>query len=279
MPKISKLINVFKSCIGRGGNTKKCKTAPDVFHDLRISINNNLNSKNSKDVSFDVVDSAKNKSTLHYVTDLANLKELLQKNVDPNIQDENGNTALDVTGNFEKAKMLLEYDARVNDYKQMSEILHYCGRNSVENKIILSLLIHTNTNTNFTKANLVRQCKEPHEKAERLIKRIEKIEGLIYQSKEVETLRVYVDRLQNLKNKYEKAKDSSQAVSKIILDYIENQESYALKAKLVTICQNLGLVEDYSEVESENEVSNYLDEAFDLLDTELAGEEFQNSAL
>ncbi|KJW05654.1 putative ankyrin repeat [Rickettsia argasii T170-B] len=35
--------------------------------------------------------------------------------------------------------------------------------------------------------------------AERLIKQIEKIEGLIYQSKEVETLRVYVDRLQSLK--------------------------------------------------------------------------------
>ncbi|AEK74563.1 hypothetical protein Rh054_02970 [Rickettsia conorii subsp. heilongjiangensis 054] len=44
--------------------------------------------------------------------------------------------------------------------------------------------------------------------AKRLIKQIEKIEGLIYQSKEVETLRVYVDRLQSLKNKYEKAKDS-----------------------------------------------------------------------
>ncbi len=233
----------------------------------------------SKDVSFDAVDSTENKSTLHYVTDLADLKELLQKNIDPNIQDENGNTALDVTGNFEKAKMLLEYGARVNDYKQMSEILHYCGRNSVENKIILSLLIHNNANTNFTKANLVRQCKEPHEKAERLIKRIEKIEGLIYQSKEVETLRVYVDRLQNLKNKYEKAKDSSQAVSKIILDYIENQESYGLKAKLITTCQNLGLIEDYSEVAQENAVYKCLDEAFDLLDTELAGEEFQNSAL
>ncbi|WP_245207404.1 MULTISPECIES: hypothetical protein [spotted fever group] len=59
--------------------------------------------------------------------------------------------------------------------------------------------------------------------AEWLIKQIEKIEGLIYQSKEVETLRVYVDRLQSLKNKYEKAKDSSQAVLKIILDYIKNQ--------------------------------------------------------
>ncbi|MFV9929820.1 MAG: hypothetical protein AB8U82_02695 [Rickettsia endosymbiont of Haemaphysalis japonica] len=52
---------------------------------------------------------------------------------------------------------------------------------------------------------------------------MKKIEGLIYQSKEVETLRVYVDRLQSLKNKYEKAKDSSQAVLKIILDYIKNQ--------------------------------------------------------
>ncbi|MFV9874256.1 MAG: hypothetical protein AB8U54_06840, partial [Rickettsia conorii subsp. raoultii] len=59
--------------------------------------------------------------------------------------------------------------------------------------------------------------KEPHEEAERLIKQIEKIEGLIYQSKAVEMLRVYVDRLQSLKNKYEKAKDSSQAVLKIIL--------------------------------------------------------------
>ncbi|XVN44170.1 MAG: hypothetical protein RCG16_00775 [Rickettsia hoogstraalii] len=120
-----------------------------------------------------------------------------------------------------------------------------------------------NANTNFTKANLVRQCKEPHEEAERLIKRIEKIKGLIYQSKEVETLRVYVDRLQNLKNKYEKAKDSSQAVSKIILDYIENQESDSLKAKLVTTCQNLGLIEDYSEVAQENALYKCLDEAFD----------------
>ncbi|MFV0250904.1 MAG: hypothetical protein AB8U53_07345 [Rickettsia aeschlimannii] len=103
--------------------------------------------------------------------------------------------------------MLLEYGATVNDYKQMGEVLYYCGLNSVENKIILSLLMHNNANTNFTKANLVRQCKEPHEEAERLIKQIKKIEGLIYQSKEVETLRVYVDRLQSLKNKYEKAKD------------------------------------------------------------------------
>ncbi|MFQ3887073.1 MAG: hypothetical protein AB8U88_00265 [Rickettsia conorii subsp. raoultii] len=99
--------------------------------------------------------------------------------------------------------MLLEYGATVNDYKQMGEVLHYCGRNSVENKIILSLLMHNS--------------KEPHEEAERLIKQIEKIEGLIYQSKAVEMLRVYVDRLQSLKNKYEKAKDSSQAVLKIIL--------------------------------------------------------------
>ncbi|KJV95040.1 putative ankyrin repeat [Rickettsia amblyommatis str. Darkwater] len=52
---------------------------------------------------------------------------------------------------------------------------------------------------------------------------MKKIEGLIYQSKEVETLRVYVDRLQSLKNKYEKAKDSSQAVLKIIFNYIKNQ--------------------------------------------------------
>ncbi|KJV81040.1 putative ankyrin repeat [Rickettsia hoogstraalii str. RCCE3] len=87
-----------------------------MFHDLRISINNSLN---SKDVSFDTVDSPKNKSTLHHVTDLVELKELLQKNIDPNIQDENGDTALEVTGNFEKAKMLLEYGATVNDYKQM----------------------------------------------------------------------------------------------------------------------------------------------------------------
>ena len=87
-----------------------------MFHDLRISINNSLN---SKDVSFDTVDSPENKSTLHHVTDLVELKELLQKNIDPNIQDENGDTALEVTGNFEKAKMLLEYGATVNDYKQM----------------------------------------------------------------------------------------------------------------------------------------------------------------
>ncbi|MFA1688530.1 hypothetical protein ABVF33_03310 [Candidatus Rickettsia barbariae] len=52
----------------------------------------------------------------------------------------------------------------------MTEVLHYCGRNLVENKIILSLLMHNNANTNFTKANLVRQCKEPYEEAERLIK-------------------------------------------------------------------------------------------------------------
>lgn len=155
----------------KGSNAKECKTVPDVFHDLRISINNSLN---SKDVSFDTVDSPENKSTLHHVTDLVELKELLQKNIDPNIQDENGYTALEVTGNFEKAKMLLEYGATVNDYKQMGEVLYYCGRNSVENKIILSLLMHSNANTNFTKANLVRQCKEPHEEAERLIKRIEK---------------------------------------------------------------------------------------------------------
>ncbi|ABV76129.1 hypothetical protein [Rickettsia rickettsii] len=83
--------------------------------------------------------------------------------------------------------------------------------------------MHNNANINFTKANLVRQFKEPYEEAERLIKQIEKIESLIYQSKEVETLRIYVDRLQRLKNKYEKAKDSSQAVLKIILDYIKNQ--------------------------------------------------------
>ncbi|WP_040257569.1 hypothetical protein [Rickettsia hoogstraalii] len=49
MPKISKLINILKSCIGKGNNAKECKTVPDVFHDLRISINNSLN---SKDVSF-----------------------------------------------------------------------------------------------------------------------------------------------------------------------------------------------------------------------------------
>ncbi len=55
-------------------------------------------------------------------------------------------------------------------YKQMTEVLHYCGRNLVENKIILSLLMHNNANTNFTKANLVRQCKEPYEEAEWLIK-------------------------------------------------------------------------------------------------------------
>ncbi len=240
-----------------------------MFHDLRISINNNLN---SKDVSFDTVDSPENKSTLHHVTDLVELKELLQKNIDPNIQDENGYTALEVTGNFEKAKMLLEYGAKVNDYKQMGEVLYYCGRNSVENKIILSLLMYNNANTNFTKANLVRQCKEAHEEAERLIKRIEKIKGLIYQSKEVETLRVYVDRLQNLKNKYEEA---NQDVSKIILDYIENQESDSLKAKLVTTCQNLGLIEDYSEVAQENALYKCLDEAFDLLDQGLIGEDAQ----
>ncbi|QQV74989.1 hypothetical protein H6P87_00532 [Rickettsia tillamookensis] len=273
MPKISKLINIFKSCIGKGSNAKECKTVPDVFHDLRISINNSLN---SKDVSFDTVDSPENKSTLHHVTDLVELKELLQKNIDPNIQDENGYTALEVTGNFEKAKMLLEYGATVNDYKQMGEVLYYCGRNSVENKIILSLLMHNNANTNFTKANLVRQCKEPHEEAERLIKRIEKIKGLIYQSKEVETLRVYVDRLQNLKNKYEEA---NQDVSKIILDYIENQESDSLKAKLVTTCQNLGLIEDYSEVAQENAVYKCLDEAFDLLDQGLIGEDAQNTVV
>ncbi|WCR57088.1 hypothetical protein [Rickettsia asembonensis] len=168
--------------------------------------------------------------------------------------------------------MLLEYGATVNDYKQMGEVLYYCGRNSVENKIILSLLMHNNANTNFTKANLVRQCKEPYEEAERLIKRIEKIKGLIYQSKEVETLRVYVDRLQNLKNKYEEA---NQDVSKIILDYIENQESDSLKAKLVTTCQNLGLIEDYSEIAQENALYKCLDEAFDLLDQGLIGEDAQ----
>ncbi|WP_218460658.1 ankyrin [Rickettsia sp. TH2014] len=87
--------------------------------------------------------------------------------------------------------------------------------------------MYNNANTNFTKANLVRHCKEPHEEAERLIKRIEKIKGLIYQSQEVETLRVYIDRLQNLKNKYDEA---NQDISKIILDYIENQESDSLKS-------------------------------------------------
>ncbi|HJD58596.1 MAG TPA: hypothetical protein LFV92_05425 [Rickettsia endosymbiont of Ceroptres masudai] len=94
MPKISKLINVFKSCVGKGSNTKECKSVPDVFHDLCVSINNSLNSKNNKDVSFDTVDSPENKSTIHHVTDLADLKELLQKNIDHNIQDENGYTAL-----------------------------------------------------------------------------------------------------------------------------------------------------------------------------------------
>ncbi|KJW05652.1 hypothetical protein [Rickettsia argasii] len=48
MPKISQLINIFKSCIGKGSNTKECKTAPEMFHDLRISINNSLNSKTVK---------------------------------------------------------------------------------------------------------------------------------------------------------------------------------------------------------------------------------------
>ncbi|WP_016770093.1 ankyrin repeat domain-containing protein [Rickettsia sibirica] len=62
-----------------------------------------------------MVDSPENKSTLHYVIDLADLKELLQKGIDLNIQDENGDTALEVTGNFKKAKMLLEYGATVND--------------------------------------------------------------------------------------------------------------------------------------------------------------------
>ncbi|MCC8406451.1 MAG: ankyrin repeat domain-containing protein [Rickettsia endosymbiont of Sceptobius lativentris] len=268
MPKISKLINVFKSCVGKGSNTKECKTVPDVFHDLCVSINNSLNSKNNKDVSFDTVDSPENKSTLHHVTDLADLKELLQKNIDPNIQDENGNTALEVTCNFEIAKMLLEYGATVDSKQQMGKILHHCGHKLVKNKIILSLLMHNTANTDFTKANLVRQCKEPHEEAERLIKRIEKIEGLIHQSKEVETLRV----LQNLKNKYEEV---NQDVSKIILDYIENQESDSLKAKLVTTCQNLGLIEDYSEIAQENALYKCLDEAFDLLDQGLIGEDAQ----
>ena len=48
MPKISKLINIIKSCVGKGSNTKECKTVPDVLHDLCVSINNSLNSKNSK---------------------------------------------------------------------------------------------------------------------------------------------------------------------------------------------------------------------------------------
>ncbi|ACP53403.1 Ankyrin repeat protein [Rickettsia africae ESF-5] len=48
MPKISKLINIFKSCIGKGSNAKECKTTPEMFHDSRISINNNLNSKTVK---------------------------------------------------------------------------------------------------------------------------------------------------------------------------------------------------------------------------------------
>ncbi|WP_392506349.1 ankyrin repeat domain-containing protein [Rickettsia sp. 2024-CO-Wats] len=47
-------------------------------------------------MSFDTVDSPENKSTIHYVTDLADLKELLQKGIDLNIQDENGDTALEV---------------------------------------------------------------------------------------------------------------------------------------------------------------------------------------
>ncbi|AFB28951.1 hypothetical protein [Rickettsia rickettsii] len=55
------------------------------------------------------MDSPENKSTIHYVTDLADLKELLQKGIDLNIQYEDGDTALEVTGNFKKAKMLLEY--------------------------------------------------------------------------------------------------------------------------------------------------------------------------
>ncbi|WP_233419015.1 hypothetical protein [Rickettsia tamurae] len=76
--------------MGKGGNTKECKTVPDVLHNLCVSINNSLNSKNSKDVSFDTVDSPENKSTLHYITDLADLKKLLQKGIDPNIRDENG---------------------------------------------------------------------------------------------------------------------------------------------------------------------------------------------
>ncbi|BBJ31634.1 hypothetical protein RAS_07430 [Rickettsia asiatica] len=58
-------------------NAKECKTVPEMLHDLRININNSINSKNSKDVSFDTVDSIKNKSTLYYITDLADLKELL----------------------------------------------------------------------------------------------------------------------------------------------------------------------------------------------------------
>ncbi|GAA5252651.1 hypothetical protein [Candidatus Rickettsia kedanie] len=82
-----------------------------------------------------------------------------------------------------------------------------------------------------------------------------------------------------LKNKYEKAKDSSQAVSKIIFNYIETQESDSLKAKLVTTCQNLGLIEDYSEVAQENALYKCLDEAFDLLDQGLIGEDAQNTVV
>ncbi|CAK6515367.1 MAG: ankyrin repeat domain-containing protein [Rickettsia endosymbiont of Ixodes ricinus] len=53
----------------------------------------------------------------------------ISKGIDPNIRDENGDTVLEVTGNFEIAKMLLEHSATVYSKQQMGKILYHCGHN------------------------------------------------------------------------------------------------------------------------------------------------------
>jgi|GEM_PF-6389689 len=286
MPKISKLINAFKSCIGKGSNTKKYKTIAEVFHDLRISINNNLNSKNGKDVRFDTVDNKKtnhetveNKTLLHYETNLEVVRDLLKKGINPNIKNKNDKTALEVTGDFEIAKMLLEHGATVYSKQQMGNILCHHGHNQVEKKIIISLLMHHNANTDFTHTNLITQCKEvgsliKAQEVKELRKQAQEVKKLMYESAEVEALRKNGKELQKLINQRKEVErkevqDGNQIVSKIIFNYIKNQD---LKAQLIHTCQNLGLVEDYSKVATENEVSNYLDSAFDVLDAELAGD-------
>ncbi|BBJ31633.1 MULTISPECIES: hypothetical protein [spotted fever group] len=71
-------------------------------------------------------------------------------------------------------------------------------------------------NTDYTKDNLIKQCKDG-QKLKQLIKQAREVKELIYQTEEV--------------------KDGNQIVSKIILDYIKNQENDDLKAKLINVCQ------------------------------------------
>lgn len=137
----------IRPLIKKGSNIKKYKTDPEIVKDLPEKDN-----------------SLGDKTSLHYQTDPEIVKDLLERGIDPNIRDENGNTALEVTGNFKIAKILLEYGAKVDSKEQMAKILYQCAHNQKENKeekkITLSLLIHNNTKTEATKANLIKQLKE-----------------------------------------------------------------------------------------------------------------------